>query len=86
MKTVVALVFLAVTASSLHAQTLTPAQQYARATQFASAGPTVQLKLNHVRQLFEAMAANSAPAAGNANATGTSPGPSGAAPKVVKPR
>lgn len=62
------------------------AQQYARATQFASAGPTVQLKLNHVRQLFEAMAANSAPAAGNANATGTSPGPSGTAPKVVKPR
>ena len=30
MKTVIALVFLAVTASSLHAQTLTPAQQYAR--------------------------------------------------------
>ena len=30
MRTVLALVFLAVTASSLHAQTLTPAQQYAR--------------------------------------------------------
>ena len=30
MKSVIALVFLAVTASSLHAQTLTPAQQYAR--------------------------------------------------------
>src|SRR4029079_19363188 len=30
MKSVIALVFLAVTASSLHAQTLTPSQQYAR--------------------------------------------------------
>lgn len=60
------------------------AAQYARATQFASAGPTVQLKLNHVRQLFEAMAANNAPAA--SNAAGTNANPSVATPKVVKPR
>lgn len=48
------------------------AQQYARATQFASAGPTVQLKLNHVRQLFEAMARN----ADGAASGGAKPAPS----------
>lgn len=56
------------------------AQQYARASQFASAAPTVQLKLNHVRQLFEGMAGN------KAAATADSPNPSGASPKLVKPR
>lgn len=60
------------------------AQQYARATQFASAGPAVQLKLNHVRQLFEAMAANNASAAGNP--ASANPNPSGGTPKLVKPR
>ena len=61
------------------------AQQYARATQFASAGPSVQLKLNHVRQLFETMG-NKAPAAANAAAPGANPNTGGATPKVVKPR
>lgn len=38
------------------------AQQYAKATNYASAGPAVQAKLTHVRQLFEAMNSQGAPA------------------------
>ena len=49
------------------------AQQYARATQFASAGNIVQLKLNHVRQLFEAMAGTRPPASGTSATPATPP-------------
>lgn len=44
------------------------AQQYAKATNYASASPAVQTKLTHVRQLFEAMNSQSAPAGRAPNA------------------
>lgn len=56
------------------------AEQYGRASQFASAGSTIQLKLNHVRQLFDAMAGASSPSATPARKPATS-SDAAAAPK-----